>query len=119
MHTALREEILAAVPLRLAERPASIAETAHPPRNRRGRPVGSDGPLALWLKPQIRRFKTQGARCRNTFLALSVVEGGDEERFEVSEETADSLLRDLGTNIAGRVVTYENFRKTWQSVKLF
>jgi hypothetical protein len=75
--------------------------------------------LALWLKPQIQRFKTQGARCRNTFLALSVVEGGDEERFEVSEETADSLLLDLGTSIAGRVVTYENFRKVWQSVKLF
>jgi hypothetical protein len=108
-----------AAPLRLAEPPATIAEAASPPRKRRGRPAGSDGALALWLKPQIWRLKVQGARCRNTFLALSVVEGGDEERFEVSEETADSLLLDLGTSIAGRVVSYENFRKMWQSVKLF
>ena len=97
---------------------AQVAEAARTLR-KRGRPAGSDGPLALWLKPQIRRFKAQGARCRNTFLALSVVEGGDDERFEVSEETADSLLLDLGTNIAGCVVTYEGFRKTWQRQKTF
>lgn len=89
------------------------------PRRRRGRPSGSDGPLAMWLKQHIQRFKAQGVGCRNTFLALSVTEGGDEERFEVSEETADLFLRDLGINITGRVVTYEAFRKAWQRQKIF
>lgn len=84
-----------------------------------GRPRGAIGPLSRWLRPQIAKFKRQGESCRNTFLALSVVEGGDEEQFEVSEETADSLLLDLGTSIAGRVVTYEAFRKAWQRQKLF
>lgn len=89
------------------------------PRRGGGRPRGSVGPLTRWLGSQIGTFKRHGASCRNTFLALSVVEGGDEDRFEVSEETADSLLLDIGTNIAGRIVTYEAFRKAWQRQKIF
>lgn len=94
-----------------------VAEVVRLPRHGGGRPRGAIGPLSRWLRPQIAKFKRQGESCRNTFLALSIVEGGDEEQFEVSEETADSLLLDLGISIAGRVVTYESFRKSWQRQK--
>ena len=85
----------------------------------RGRPRGSIGPLSRWLQAQIAQFKRQGESCRNTFRALSLVEAGDEERFEVSEETADSWIYDLGANIADSVVTYTAFRKAWQRLKIF
>jgi len=104
--------------LRHTEPPDPVVDAA-PTLGKRGRPRGSIGPLSRWLQSQIARYKRQGASCRNTFLALSVVEGGNEDRFEVSEETADSLHYDLGVNIAGRVVSYESFRKAWQGVKLF
>lgn len=108
---------MTAAALRICEPAGQVA--GQPTAARRGRPRGSLGPLSRWLQSQIVRYKHQGASCRNTFLALSVVEGGNEQRFEVSEETADSLLYDLGANIAGRVVSYESFRKAWQGVKLF
>lgn len=83
------------------------------PRRGRGRPSGSDGPLAMWLKPQIRRFKAQGASCTNVFRSLSVVEGGNSCLFVVSAETADAYYPELGIDLAGIEVTLGNFRKIW------
>jgi len=99
--------------------PAAVSEAALGPRQHGGRPMGSASPLSRWLRPQIEKFKRQGASCRNVFLALSTVEGGDDEKFEISDETADSMRYELGTSIAGQVVTYQAFRKAWQRLKLF
>lgn len=91
-----------------------VAEVVRFPRHKRGRPSGSDGPLASWLKPQIRKFKAQGANCTNVFRSLSVVEGGDAESFCVSPETADAYERDVGVDLTGMTVTLVNFKKIWQ-----
>lgn len=92
---------------------ADVADVVRLPRQKRGRPSGSDGPLAMWLKPQIRRFKAQGASCTNVFRSLSVVEGGNSRSFFVSPETADAYLLELGVDLAGIDVTLSNFRKIW------
>lgn len=84
-----------------------------PNPSRRGRPRGSIGPLALWLHPQIVRFKGQGASCTNLFRSLSVVEGGNARAFVVSPETADAYYPELGVDLAGIEVTLGNFRKIW------
>ncbi|KXB29271.1 hypothetical protein AT959_14950 [Dechloromonas denitrificans] len=68
----------------------------------------------MWLKPQIRRFKTQGASCTNVFRSLSVVEGGDSQSFAVSQETADAYYLELGVDLSGMAVTLVNFKKIWQ-----
>lgn len=91
-----------------------VAEVIRLPRRGGGRPRGSIGPLLRWLKPQIRRFKTQGANCTNVFRSLSVVEGGDGQSFSVSHETADAYYLELGADIAGMTVTLVNFKKMWQ-----
>lgn len=91
-----------------------VAEVVQFPRQKRGRPCGSDGPLAIWLKPQIRKFKAQRASCMNVFRSLSVVEGGDGQSFSVSQETADAYYLELGVDLAGVTVTLTNFKKMWQ-----
>jgi len=91
-----------------------VAEVVQFPRHKRGRPSGSDGPLAIWLKPQIRKFKAQGASCTNVFRSLSVVEGGNARAFVVSPETADAYYPELGVDLAGMNVTLTNFKKMWQ-----
>ena len=90
--------------------------TRQPTAPRRGRPRGSIGPLALWLHPQIVRFKAQGANCTNVFRSLSVVEGGGSQSFSISSETADSYYAEVGGDIAGMTVTLVNFKKIWQRV---
>lgn len=91
-----------------------VADATRTLGRRRGRPNGSIGPLALWLHPQIRRFKAQGANCTNVFRSLSVVEGGDARAFVVSPETADAYYPELGVDLAGIEVTLVNFKKIWQ-----
>lgn len=85
---------------------------------KRGRPVGSFKPLGRWLRLQITKYKRQGETCINTFRALSLVEGGDDDGFVISDETGDSWLYDLGSNIAGKPVSYESFRKFWRRLKI-
>lgn len=99
--------------LRHSDPADQVGEAARVFRRPRGRPVGSDGPLAMWLKPQIRRFKAQGVGCTTVFRSLSVVEGGDTRAFVVSTETADAYFHELGVDIAGTEVTIVNFRKIW------
>lgn len=91
-----------------------VANIVRFPGSRRGRPRGAVGPLAMWLGPQIRKFRAQGANCTNVFRSLSVVEGGDAESFCVSPETADAYERDLGVDLTGMTVTLVNFKKIWQ-----
>lgn len=99
--------------------PAAVSDLGQIQRRRGGRPRGSASPLSRWLRPQIEKFKRKEASCRNVFLALSTVEGGDDVKFVVSDETADSMRYELGISIAGQVVTYQAFRKAWQRFKVF
>jgi hypothetical protein len=101
-------------PFRPTEPADQVAEAARVLRKRRGRPVGSFKPLGRWLRLQIAKYKRQGETCINTFRALSLVEGGDDDGFVISDETGESWLYDLGANIAGKPVSYEGFRKAWQ-----
>lgn len=102
------------ISLRQSAPAEQVAEVVRLPRRGGGRPRGSVGPLSLWLRPQIKRFKTQGANCINVFRSLSVVEGGDGQSFTVSQETADAYYLELGVDIAGMTVTLVNFKKIWQ-----
>jgi len=106
---------------RICPEPAAQVAQARliPAPPRKGRPQGSFTPLGHWLRSQIAKYKRQGASCRNTYRALSLVEGGDDDGFVISDETADSWLYDLGVSISGEPVSYDGFRKAWQRVKLF
>lgn len=96
-----------------------VVEPARQISKRRGRPVGSFKPLGRWLRLQITKYKRQGESCINTFRALSLVEGGDDDGFVISDETGEAWEYEIGSNIAGKPVSYESFRKFWRRQKLF
>ena len=105
--------------LRQATPADQAAEVVRFPGCKLGRPKGSFKPLGKWMRAQITKFKRQGESCIDTFRALSFVEAGDDDGFVISEETGESWRYEVGTNIAGRPVTYEAFRKAWQRLKVF
>lgn len=92
----------------------AVAQAASLLGKRGGRPRGSYGPLSRWLRHQIAEAKQRGESCRNVFRVLSVIEGGSEYEFEISEETASAYLYVLCSDIYGQRVTLEGFRKMWQ-----
>lgn len=91
-----------------------VVEPARQISKRRGRPVSSFKPLGRWLRLQIAKYKRQGETCINTFRALSLVEGGGDAGFVISDETGEAWEYEIGANIAGKPVSYGAFRKAWQ-----
>ena len=93
-----------------------ITDAARALGRRGGRPKGSFSPLGLWLRGVIREMRRGGHGCVDTFRRLCLVEdqGSKPKSFRVSAETADDVWQDVGADIAGQTITFDQFRKIWQ-----
>ena len=93
-----------------------ITDAARALGRRGGRPKGSFSPLGLWLRGVIREMRRGGHGCADTWRRLCLAEdqGSKPKSFRVSAETADDVWQDVGADIAGQTITFEQFRKIWQ-----
>ena len=85
---------------------------------RPGRPIGTYSPLTIWLRGVIKELRRERFTCRQVFYRIGVAEemDDDEQGFTVTAETSDFVWRDCCGDIAGKRVTWENFRKLWQKI---
>ncbi|MER2539920.1 MAG: hypothetical protein ABTQ26_11830 [Azonexus sp.] len=83
-----------------------------------GRTKGSFSPLTIWLRGVIRELRRENFTCRQVFYRIGVAEemDDDEQSFTVTAETSDFVWLDCCGDIAGKRVTWENFRKLWQKI---